>query len=486
MTTALRELLARFSFDVDFGTLKKADSQIGELEKRVGDFATKAAIAFAATKAFGFVEQTIVGVARLNDLSQQLGVSTDDLQLFQYQAKLTGVEGEEAAQGLKFFQRAIAQAGDGNAEAAQTFAKLGVNVRDANGQIGETPDLLEGVADGFAAIPSDAQRTELAMKLFGRSGAALIPLLKQGRGGLAQLRQEFQKLGGGLKASTIQTFAEADDALDRLSVTSKNLGAEIVAQALPAIRWLVDVVQSAATWLRELNDRSDVLKHTLEYLTYVAIGAAIIWGLLNIEIIAAIAAFVLIALVVDDFLTTIEGGDSVLGRMIQRLDSVAGVNIGPLNVQFNTLFHDIDAVVDALKSAYQWAAKLLGIKIKRTTMTPEEMAQWRADVAAGKVRTDEQGRTIDDAGTGVGVDPSTIRRAQSFEFNTPTPTAAPGTRSPISTVIDQSGKQVQVNVDARGATDPTAVGQKTAAAVAAVDDSAADYDAIATGNGFAP
>jgi hypothetical protein len=45
---------------------------------------------------------------------------------------------------------------------------------------------------------SDAERTTVAMKLFGTSGAALIPLLEGGSEGAKKMFAEFERLGGAM------------------------------------------------------------------------------------------------------------------------------------------------------------------------------------------------------------------------------------------------------------------------------------------------
>jgi hypothetical protein len=85
---------------------------------------------------------------------------------------------------------------------------------------------LMQIADLFAALPDGLEKTNLAMRLFGKTGADLIPLLN---GGSAALR-EMMETGQALNPVTAELAANAaalNDSLDRLKTSSKGLGTSV-------------------------------------------------------------------------------------------------------------------------------------------------------------------------------------------------------------------------------------------------------------------
>ena len=82
-----------------------------------------------------------------------------------------------------------------------------------------------------------------------------------------------------------------------------------------AVQWLTD----AASALREVTHHSDIVQNTLWTLAGVSGVLAAIWLAMNFEILLLVAAFALLALVVDDVITFFEGGDSVVGRFFDSL-----------------------------------------------------------------------------------------------------------------------------------------------------------------------
>jgi hypothetical protein len=318
--------------------------------------------------------------ASIDDTAQRLGVGSDELQAFQYAAKLSGASIEDANTGLKFFQKNLGEAADKGGDAAAAFSKLGVNIRDGNGNVGETLDLLSGVAEGFSRLKTPAEKTTVAMQLFGRGGAALIPLLNQGQAGVKQLYAEFQRLGGGLDQSTIKALAEADDELDRLDFATKGLKGQLVAALVPALKSVVEWVTGAVGSFREFASQSYIVQSVVGTLTAAAVVAGVAWAVLNFEIALVVLALALLALAIDDVYTWMQGGDSVIGRFIDSLFG-EGKSDELLKSVKQTYYEISDAIEDAGREAkgLWFAIRDLGDAIG-VTFEPSVFDSWIATI----------------------------------------------------------------------------------------------------------
>ena len=62
---------------------------------------------------------------------------------------------------------------------AKAFKALGISVKDNEGNLRSSEEVFLDVADKFSKMEDGAGKTTLAIKLFGKSGADLIPLLNQ-------------------------------------------------------------------------------------------------------------------------------------------------------------------------------------------------------------------------------------------------------------------------------------------------------------------
>ena len=116
----------------------------------------------------------------LAELSQKTGIATDDLQCLQFAAEQTGTSLEGAANATKFLQRNLSEARSGNKELAAAFAQLGIDVNSAAAKQGDLVKLLPQLADGLSRVASQSDKTNLAMRVFGRSGGDMLPMLADG------------------------------------------------------------------------------------------------------------------------------------------------------------------------------------------------------------------------------------------------------------------------------------------------------------------
>ncbi len=254
--------------------------------------------------------------------AERLGIATTALQEWQYAADLSDVSTEEMNAGLKFLQRNLFEASQGGKEAVEAFTKLGVQVKDAKGETISTEGALEGIADRFKEMTNPVEKTALAMKVFGRGGAALVPLLSRGREGIAELREEFHALGGGLNDETIEAANQADDAFKRLRLGVRSL-------IFNAMTPFIKIATTTATWLknvivqfRQWERGSSITKASLIALTVVAVAAAsqifVAWLPLIAVTLAWTAALVGAIIILDDIMTFFRGGHSVIGDWIDN------------------------------------------------------------------------------------------------------------------------------------------------------------------------
>ncbi|MET3635668.1 phage tail tape measure protein [Curtobacterium oceanosedimentum] len=80
---------------------------------------------------------------------------------------------------------------------------LGIETKNADGSARSFTDLLPDIAEKFHGMTDSTQRTALAMQLFGRGGKDLLPLLMQGKDGIADLEEEAKRLGVTIDGKTM-------------------------------------------------------------------------------------------------------------------------------------------------------------------------------------------------------------------------------------------------------------------------------------------
>lgn len=227
-------LLKSGSFETD---TKRAEKRLKEFKKEVQQVGTAVGAAFGAVAiaAAYMAKSTIDSMDEMGKAAQRTGTTVEAFSALAYAADLSGISQEELSSALVKLSKNMSDAAMGTGEAIKGFEALGISVKDSNGSLKDSDKVLAEIANKFAGYKDGAEKTALAVNLFGRAGAQLIPLLNGGSEGLAKLREEAEKLGIVLDTKTSKAAEEFNDNLTRLSAAATGVKYEIVRALLPAL-----------------------------------------------------------------------------------------------------------------------------------------------------------------------------------------------------------------------------------------------------------
>jgi hypothetical protein len=234
-----------------------------------------ASVAVGAATAFGaMAKRSIDSADRLLELKQATGVSVESLSQLQYAASLSGVQMETLTGSIaKLSRNAVVAAQDLNGKVSKAFQSLGVNVVDSSGKMQDSEEILLQVADKFAAMEDGAAKTALAMQLFGRSGAQLIPFLNEGRAGLEKLRKEADALGLTISDNAAVAADQFNDNLTRLKGAASGITNQLAQEMLPTLNTLTENFITSAQEGGTLNIAVTALAGTFKGLITVGVAA---------------------------------------------------------------------------------------------------------------------------------------------------------------------------------------------------------------------
>lgn len=203
-------------------------------------------------KLMDVTKETAAAAKELEALSLQTGVSTTDLQAFQYAEDFIGVSSDQLADSLKDLTTKMSDAANGNEETAAKFDQLGVSVYDAQGNLRSSYDVFLDVIDGLGEMSNQAERDALAMSLINESAQQLNPLIEQGSGSLKKYAAEAENVGYILSNDQLKALTDVDEAQNRLlksqEAVSKQISAEYapyMSDALNQTRELIEKVGTA-------------------------------------------------------------------------------------------------------------------------------------------------------------------------------------------------------------------------------------------------
>lgn len=307
---ALREILAKFDFDVDTSKLNLAGSAVSGLAKGIQKFGSL----ISGSEVIGGIKDFVSGMvdqaSAIQDTSARLGINQQDLQQWQLAAKLSGVEAQDLTTSFVTLQKNMAAQAANGAESGGAFKQLGVALRDAGGAMRPTTAVFRDAAIAISKLPAGADRTGAALGVFGKAGAKLIPMFEGGEEGLNGLLGELDKLGGGLSDEAIEALGEQGDAMDRLDAATTSAKGKLALLFIPIITKVTAFVSKMTAAFTSGSGASTHLQAAV-----VALGVA--GAAAGLSMLApwlpTIAAFLLLYLVIDDVMTALNGGDSVAG-----------------------------------------------------------------------------------------------------------------------------------------------------------------------------
>jgi hypothetical protein len=183
---------------------------------------------------------TIAGLAKLvssfsawgRQLSinaDQIGMSSQQLQQFEDAARLAGGSADDMTESLKGLHDATVRALEGqDPQTLAYFSQLGVNLRDANGQMRSTADLLPEVMQKLEGIKDPTDRARIATALLGGAGMKLVESLRVSGQALGQWMTDASKFTE-LTQAQLQDMIKYEQAQGRLGVAFDHLGQQVAA-----------------------------------------------------------------------------------------------------------------------------------------------------------------------------------------------------------------------------------------------------------------
>ena len=212
---------------------KQAQGPLDSLKESWIGITAKVAI---ATAAFYAAKRMLYDTAKqiasaTNDIERQaavLGISTDELQKWQYAAKMSDVNAQEFAIGLKMLSRNMEDASAGAGDTARYFSAMGISVKTTQGHLRPLNDVMGDIMDKFASWEDGPRKIAIAMQLFGRSGETLIPLLNKGKTGFNEFAEEARKLGIIVGKDLVEAGSKMEDQFKRIEARVDSLKMKLV------------------------------------------------------------------------------------------------------------------------------------------------------------------------------------------------------------------------------------------------------------------
>lgn len=200
----------------------------------------------------GAVEAVSNQASQAVDMAKELGIDAEGVQELGYAASQSSSNLEQLSGGLGKLSKNVAMAKLGSKQAAGALREVGVDVKDLTSGHEKLDGALESIADKFQKMPDGAKKSALAMRLFGLSGRAMIPLLNEGAAGIKRLRQEAEDAGFVIDNKAAAGLENFGDDTDKLKASLIGLRNQAIAALLPVLSRMVNGLQQWVQAHRQL------------------------------------------------------------------------------------------------------------------------------------------------------------------------------------------------------------------------------------------
>lgn len=237
--------------------------------KKAADIATKAlgliGIAMSASAFAGWIKSAIQAADEANKMAQKIGIATKDVAGLQLAFKQGGVD----ADGM---QKALSKLSVGVMDGNAALKAMGIESRNADGSLKTTREVVGLVADQFATYEDGIAKTKLAVELFGKSGADLIPILNAGGASLNEYDNIAKKLGLTLTDETAASAEKFNDTMELIGMGSKGVATQVATELLPTLENLSAQFLEFMTQGDGIRITADIIATGLKGIATVAVG----------------------------------------------------------------------------------------------------------------------------------------------------------------------------------------------------------------------
>lgn len=228
---------------------KQSTSSISDMIGTVGGLGAAVGIGFGVAEVVSFGKSIMADVDALMRMHDQTGVTLQGLQKFQ-------IAGDDAGNSLDQITGAITKMEDklssGDSGALGALNKLHIPFEDIKNLSPENQFIA--ISDAIRQVKDPAQQVQIAIDLFGKSGAQVLPTLKRGF-------DDVKDGAVGMSDETIAAIDEAGDMFTSLGRKAKGFAAEAT---VGFVHWVQDGLDPSIHAVNELKREAEALHDQLQ------------------------------------------------------------------------------------------------------------------------------------------------------------------------------------------------------------------------------
>jgi hypothetical protein len=199
--------------------------------------------------------------------------------------------------------------------------------------------LTRSSADRIAAIPNPTERAAAAVRIFGRAGTELLPLISQGAAGIERFEQRARELGLVTSTESAQAALRFSRALADLQAVLKKCVMVIGSALAPDLEGLVEKITSVAVrvrqWVAENRGLIVTVFKVAGAIVLAGLGSSVLGRVLGImvtPISMVLGGLKLLGAAVSQIGTLISGSFTVVSAVIGMVGSALSLLLTPIGL----------------------------------------------------------------------------------------------------------------------------------------------------------
>ncbi len=188
-----------------------------------------------------WVQSSVDAADQIQKLGQKVGSSTENLSALHLIVRTSSSSLQEMGSALAKQNKFIGEAAEGTPKAVATLRDLNLTLKDFKGK--DSVQIFELLAQKITALPSPLRKTKLAMDIFGKAGANLLPTMNAlADEGLAKVTERARELGVLIDTKLAESARQMNDDFELLKAQSEGLGTRLAAGLVPQLSQAMQIM----------------------------------------------------------------------------------------------------------------------------------------------------------------------------------------------------------------------------------------------------
>ena len=338
----VNELVTKFSFQ---GSAQPLDQYNQYLSSSIGMLGGLAAAFGTATAALrSFTSSVLQGLDPLIDLTMHTQTNIQNMRELGFIAGQTGSDADTLQSSIQALNDQIGQAA---IEGSEDFARLGISVRDANGEVRNAGDVFMELRERVQQMDLSLQETQTLAESIGidQSLVKMLRLSREEFQGMSERARQFGQINRE-NAETAHEYTNAlremrfgfdtlktlmatalAPAMQRLSDTLSNLLVEHKDLIVNGVQWLAEWIGNIMSTLRRLAPVIGTIIGLFAAWKIATMGLGSVLAVVFSPITLITGAIIALLAIVDDLIVAFRGGNSVIASFFQEF---FGIDIQPI------------------------------------------------------------------------------------------------------------------------------------------------------------